>query len=164
MTQEGYGEAYGQGFKRTVGLLRSRGASRDHAEDVAQAAWLRGWQKLDQLRDEGMIVSWVNTIAINYYRRGSRVEARYQPLGEAGGNVEIDLAAIDAAKILKLCGPGDRALFEQQMCGLSIGEIAGRYGASPVAIRIRLWRARQVVRARVKRDSMPSSDLSRSVP
>jgi hypothetical protein len=32
-----------------------------------------GWQKLDQLRDEAMIVSWVIAIAINYHRRGSRV-------------------------------------------------------------------------------------------
>jgi DNA-directed RNA polymerase specialized sigma24 family protein len=57
MTQEGYGQAYQQGFGRTVRLLRSRGASMDNAEDAAQAAWLRGWQKIDQLRDEGMIVS-----------------------------------------------------------------------------------------------------------
>jgi DNA-directed RNA polymerase specialized sigma24 family protein len=80
MTQEGYGQAYEQGFARTVRLLRFRGASMDEAEDLAQTAWLRGWQKLDQLRDEGTIASWVNAIAINYHRRESQIEARYRPL------------------------------------------------------------------------------------
>jgi DNA-directed RNA polymerase specialized sigma24 family protein len=63
MTQEGFGQAYRQGFVRTVRLLRSRGASADHAEDVAQNAWLQGWRKLNQLRDDGMIEGWVNAIA-----------------------------------------------------------------------------------------------------
>src|ERR1700689_3952461 len=100
MTQEGYGQAYQQGFGRTVRILRSRGASMHHAEDVAQSAWLQGWQKLDQLRDEGMIVSWVNAIAVNYHRRGSRHEARYQALTDLCGQVGMDLAPIETAKIL----------------------------------------------------------------
>ena len=72
MTQDGYGQAYQRGFCKTVGLLRSRGASIDHAEDVAQAAWMQGWKKLEQLKDDGMVVSWVNTIAINCHRRAGQ--------------------------------------------------------------------------------------------
>ena len=72
MTQQAFGQAYWQGFAKTVRLLRSRGATLHDAEDLAQAAWLQGWQKIDQLRDHGMIVSWVNTIALNYHRRGIR--------------------------------------------------------------------------------------------
>lgn len=67
VTQEEYGNAYQRGFPSTVRLLRYRGASVDIAEDIAQAAWLRGWQKLDQLRDEGLILRWVNTMATNHY-------------------------------------------------------------------------------------------------
>ncbi len=70
MIQAGYEQAYQQGFGRTVRFLCSRGVSMDNAEDLAQAAWLRGWQKLDQLRDEGVIVSWINAIAANYHRHG----------------------------------------------------------------------------------------------
>ena len=69
MTHEEYGRAYQQGFEKTVRILRSRGASIHYAEDVAQAAWLQGWRKLDQLRDESMIVSWVIAIAINLRAR-----------------------------------------------------------------------------------------------
>jgi DNA-directed RNA polymerase specialized sigma24 family protein len=150
MSPEGYGQAYRQGFVRTVRLLRSRGASVDHAEDVAQTAWLQGWQKLNQLRDEGMIVSWVNAIAINFHRRGCRREARYQALPDLCGHVGIDLAPLDTAKILKFCRPGDRILFEDQLGGLTTQEIAKQQGVSTTAIRIRLLRARRAVRARVE--------------
>jgi len=150
MTQEGYGQAYRQGFVRTVRLLRSRGASMDYAEDMAQTAWLQGWKKLDQLRDEGMIVSWVNAIAINYHRRGCQREARYQALTDLCGHIGIDLAPLDAAKILKFCRPGDRVLFEHQLGGLTTQEIATKQGVSTTAIRIRLLRARRAVRASVE--------------
>jgi DNA-directed RNA polymerase specialized sigma24 family protein len=147
MTQEGYGQAYQQGFGRTVRFLRSRGASMESAEDFAQAAWLRGWQKLDQLRDEGMILYWVNAIAFNYHRRGSQIESRFHALPELCGAIGIDLASLDVAKILNLCRPRDRVLFEQQMAGLTTPEIAKKHGVSATAIRIRFLRARRAVRA-----------------
>ena len=147
MTQERYGQAYRQGFYRTVRFLRSRGASLNDAEDVAQAAWLQGWLKLTQLRDEATVVSWINTIAINYHRRGVQREARYQPLPELCGRVEIDLAPLDTAKILTTCRPGDRILFEHQLGGLTTEEMAQKHRVSTTAIRIRLLRARRNVRA-----------------
>jgi RNA polymerase sigma-70 factor (ECF subfamily) len=122
----------------------------DKAEDVAQAAWLQGWQKLDQLRDEGMIVSWVNAIAINCHRRGIQREARYQPLPDLYGQAGIDLAPIDAATVLRVCSPSDRVLFEHQLGGLTTNEIAQRQRVSATAIRVRLLRARRAVRARLE--------------
>ena len=121
----------------------------DYAEDVAQAAWLRGWQKLDQLRDEGMIVSWVNSIAINCHRRDGQYEARYQHLPELCGNIGVDSAPIDAAKILKFCRPRDRVLLEQQMSGFTTEEIAKKHGVTATTIRARISRARRAVRTSV---------------
>ncbi len=100
----------------TQGLLRPAHLER---EDVAQAAWLRGWERLHQLRDEGKIVNWVNAIAANKHRRGSQQDARYQTLPKLCGQGGIDVAAIDAARILTLCRPQDRILFERQMGGLT---------------------------------------------
>jgi DNA-directed RNA polymerase specialized sigma24 family protein len=162
MTQEGYGQAYQTGFVRTVRILRSRGASMHHAEDVAQTAWLQGWQKLDQLQDEAMIVSWVIAIAINYHRRGSRIEARYQDLTEVCGCAGVDLASLDAARILKFCSPRDRVLFEQQLGGLTTQEIAKQHGVSATAIRIRLFRARRAVRARMENRAAELREFARS--
>jgi RNA polymerase sigma-70 factor (ECF subfamily) len=161
MTQEAYGQAYQQGFGKTVRLLRSRGASKHHAEDVAQTAWLQGWKKLDQLRDEGMIASWINAIAANYYRRGSRYEARYHALTELCGQVGVDLAPLDAAKVLNFCSPEDRTLFELQLGGLTTAEIAQKYGVSATAIRIRFLRARRAVRARVEDRALEQSKAHR---
>jgi DNA-directed RNA polymerase specialized sigma24 family protein len=62
MTRDGYGQAYQRGFDRTVGFLVSRGVDRDSANEVAQAVWLRGWERLPQLRNESLVVTWVNTI------------------------------------------------------------------------------------------------------
>ena len=64
MTREEYGQAYQRGFDLTVRLLLSRGAPRDRAREVAQAAWARGWERLSQLRNESLVVTWVNTIAL----------------------------------------------------------------------------------------------------
>src|SRR5271170_2056642 len=69
MTRENYGDAYQRGFKCTVRFLVSRGVLRDNANELAQAAWARGWEQLSQLRDETTVTAWINTIALNSYRR-----------------------------------------------------------------------------------------------
>ncbi len=149
MTQEAFGQAYGQGHVKTVRFLRSRGASLHDAEDLAQAAWLQGWRKIDQLREEATIVSWVNAIAVNFHRRESRREARYQALTDPCGHIGMNLTSLDTEKILQFCRPGDRILFEHQLGGLTTAEIAQQQRVSNTAIRIRLLRARRAVRARL---------------
>ncbi len=69
MTREGYGQAYQKGFSLTVRFLLSRGVQRDAADEAAQAAWVKGWERLEQLRNESSVTTWVNTIALNVYRR-----------------------------------------------------------------------------------------------
>jgi DNA-directed RNA polymerase specialized sigma24 family protein len=162
MTHEGYGLAYQQGFRRTVCLVRSLGASWANAEDVAQAAWVRGWEQRHQLRDEGKVVSWVNAIAVNEHRRASQDDARYQSLPELCGEAEIDLAAIDAARILMLCRPRDRILLEQQMGGFTTKEIAGRQGVSTTAIRVRLVRARRAARLHIETRGFELRNMAQS--
>ena len=158
MTQDAYGQAYCSGFRMTVGLLRSRGASSDSAEDVAQAAWLRGWQKREQLRDDRLVLSWVNTIALNYHRRGIKNEARYQALPELSGKIGIDLTPLETNRILKVCRPLERRLFEQQLSGLTTKEIASQQGVSETSIRIRFTRARREVRSRIAEKKRPTRD------
>jgi DNA-directed RNA polymerase specialized sigma24 family protein len=149
MTQEAYGQAYRVGFRKTVGLLRSRGASSDSAEDLAQAAWVRGWQKREQLRDDRLVVTWVNTIALNYHRGKIKNEARFEALPDLCGNIGIDLAPLEANRILKFCRAPDRELFEQQLSGLTTKEIASQQGVSETSIRIRFSRARRAVRRKI---------------
>ena len=72
MTAEEYGSAYKKGYVRTVRLLVTKGLSWDGAQEAAQAAWVKGWEKRGQLRDSGTVVPWINTIALNMHRSSLR--------------------------------------------------------------------------------------------
>src|SRR5271165_4728962 len=151
MTRDGYGLAYQKGFDLTVRFLLSRGAQREYAMEVAQGAWVRGWERLHQLRDDAMVVTWVNTIALNAFRRVMRREAPSQELPEIVSPHGIDMAAIDVHRILNYCRPSERILFEQQMYGATTEEIARKQGVTETAIRIRLLRARRATRSRLEK-------------
>jgi RNA polymerase sigma-70 factor, ECF subfamily len=158
MTTDGYGQAYQRGFEVTVRFLLSRGMQRDNAHEIAQAAWVRGWERLNQLNDEGLVVAWVNTIALNVYRRVLRRE----PLNVTASKLRdktavIDVAAIDMKHVLEFCRPRDRMLLEQCLKGATTAEIAREHGVSVTAIRVRLLRARRHARSRVERRALPCS-------
>jgi DNA-directed RNA polymerase specialized sigma24 family protein len=93
-------------------------------------------------------MGWINTIALNRYRQSGAYEARFQTLSdeEARRCSEVDLAALDVAKIPKSCRPRDRALFEFQLGGLGTCEIARKHGVTETAIQLRFLRARREVR------------------
>src|SRR5262245_60781574 len=80
MTRDQYGQVYQQGLNRTIRFLMSRGVEADTAPDIAQGAWVRGWERLEQLRDDRMLITWVNTIALNQYRRVIRSDRLRQAL------------------------------------------------------------------------------------
>jgi DNA-directed RNA polymerase specialized sigma24 family protein len=151
VTREGYGLAYQKGFEITVRFLLSRGAQRECATEAAQGAWVRGWEQLHQLRDDTKLLFWVNSIALNAYRRLTRREALSRELREIVSPRGIDTARIDVRRILNCCRPSERILFEQQICGATNAEIARAQGVTETAIRIRLLRARRMTRSRLER-------------
>ncbi len=163
MTRDEYGYAYQRGFDLTVRLLLSRGAPRDRAMEAAQAAWARGWERLEQLRNESLVVTWVNTIALNAYRSILRNEPAYQTLPELSSRVGINIAAIDLSRILNVCRPCDRALLEQQMHGVTAEEIARNQGVSETAVRIRMLRARRSARSRIEKRKLRNQQNYRSL-
>jgi len=158
MTRDEYGVAYQKGFDITVRFLLSRGAQREYALEVAQGAWVRGWERLHQLRDDAMVITWVNTIALNAYRRVMRQGAPTRELPEIVSPHGIDTAAIDVHRILNYCRPSERILFEQQMCGVTTEEIARKQGVTETAIRIRLLRARRATRSRLEKRATELKD------
>ena len=150
MTSNQFEAAYRQGYDRTVRFLISTGAPREDAQEAAQAAWARGWERLNQLRNDDMVLTWVNSIALNVHRRVRHRETRNEPLGDLRGWSGINLAAIDADRLLRMCQPSERALLQGQMDGSTTVEMARDYGVTEAAIRIRLMRARRAARARVE--------------
>jgi DNA-directed RNA polymerase specialized sigma24 family protein len=162
MTVETYGQAYQRGFDRTVRLLMSRGARLDCAREAAQAAWAKGWERIGQLRNESVVATWVNTIALNCHRRAMRSESHQLPLTELATTASVNLSVIDLDRYLARCRPSDRKLFDDYLEGYPLEEIAVRHGISYTATRIRLLRARRAVHSRIKeRESLVRMTRSR---
>lgn len=146
MSGEEFGKAYQKGFERTVRFLMSKGLTSDAARETAQCAWVRGWERLNQLRSPQMIFTWMNSIALNIYRSHLRREPAFQPLPELSAPHRADLAAIEVRRILKRCKDSDRMVLQSYYLeGNKVQEIADKLGCTELAMRIRLLRARRSV-------------------
>jgi RNA polymerase sigma factor (sigma-70 family) len=146
MTREEYGSAYQRGYGLTVRFLVSRGLTYDSAQETAQAAWVKGWERLGQLRDSKMILTWMNSIALNLHRSFVRREPFLQTLPELPTPPRINLAAIDVRRILQTCKKNERLVLQRHYLeGYKVQEIARAHGWTETAVRIRLLRARRAV-------------------
>jgi len=149
MTCEEYGNAYKKGYNLTVRFLVSRGLSYDGAQETAQAAWAKGWERLSQLRDSKMVLTWMNSIALNIHRSCIRREPFLQTLPELSTPAKVNLAAIDVRRILQTCKKNDRLVLQRHYLeGYKVREIASAHGWTETAVRIRLLRARRAVNKR----------------
>jgi RNA polymerase sigma-70 factor, ECF subfamily len=146
MTKEEYGTAYEKGYNLTTRFLVSRGLSGDAARETAQAAWVRGWEKREQLRDSKMVMTWMNTIALNLYRSSLRRDPFLQELPDLVAPCRTNVAVIDLKRVLKTCKKNDRMVLQRHYLeGYQVREIAHTNGWSETAVRIRLLRARRAV-------------------
>src|SRR6202049_4710012 len=101
MTREEYGSAYKKGYNLTVRFLVSRGLSYDGAQETAQAAWVKGWERLGQLRDSNMVLTWMNSIALNIHRSCMRREHFLQTLPALSTPPKVELGAHDDPRFLE---------------------------------------------------------------
>jgi RNA polymerase sigma factor (sigma-70 family) len=145
MLSNDYADAFATGYGATRRFLLARGAPLEEAEEIAQAAWVRGWEFREQLRDPGLVGFWVNSIARNLFR--ARFRAPIQTEIEDGNAVyTLDLDAIEVGRLLDRCPQRDRQLLEQSLEGYSAEEIAETEGITPTGIRVRMLRIRQMLR------------------
>jgi RNA polymerase sigma factor (sigma-70 family) len=152
MKRDDYAEAFESGYGATRRFLLSRGAPLDEAEEIAQAAWARGWEYRDQLRDPGLVGYWVNSIARNLFRARFRAPLT-APLDSVNSSMDfaynMDLDAIELRRLLDRCPKRDRALLERSLQGYSAEEIARTAGITSTGIRVRLLRVRQALRGQM---------------
>lgn len=150
MTAQEFGEAFQNGgYQRTVRFLQGGGADRDLASELAQAAWVRGWERLGQLRDERYVVQWVNAIArsllITSFRRPQSMDLSHL-VYEPGVPPSVNVAEIDMRRGIERCKPHERRSLEAYMDGYSHDERAAETGKSPAAIHAEVYRARRALR------------------
>lgn len=148
MKRNQYAQAFENGFPATKRFLLSRGAAIDEAEEIAQAAWVRGWEYREQLRDPGLVGVWVNSIARNLFRARFRLKQPV-PIDNVDTPYMMNLESIDVRRLLEQCSPRDRALLERSLEGYSAEEIAKNEGITSTGIRVRMLRIRQGFRSRL---------------
>jgi DNA-directed RNA polymerase specialized sigma24 family protein len=145
MKRNDYAKAFETGFPATRRFLLSRGAAVEEAEEIAQAAWVRGWEFREQLRDPGLVGFWVNSIARNLFR--ARFRARVvMPMDGVEAPYTMNLEEIELHRLLERCSGRDRRLLERSLEGYSAEEIAQAEGITSTGIRVRLLRIRQSLR------------------
>ncbi len=143
-----YAKAFETGFPATRRFLLSRGAAVEEAEEIAQAAWARGWEFRDQLRDPGLVGFWVNSIARNLFR--ARFRARvFMQMDGVEAQYTMNLEEVELHRLLERCSGRDRRLLERSLEGYSAEEIAQVEGITSTGIRVRLLRIRQSLRHRL---------------
>ena len=153
MTQEDYGNAYQRGFALTVRFLLSRGIRGETALEFAQSGWARGWERKSQLRNEKMVATWVNSIALNHYREWLRKHESQQILTDLPGGEETNLAVMDMNRLLASLPHNERCLLERRMQGASINELARDHNVNDATMRLRLLRARRSAKTLAEKGS-----------
>lgn len=138
---------YKRNYSRTVRALSARGVRGDIAQEFAQSAWARAWERRAQLRQPSRLVEWVNSIAMNAFRSWLRDNPREEPLDVQYSSSATSLIKHRLARqLLQASGRYSRILEAFYFWGYSTEEIADLYNTSPVAIRVRLSRARAALR------------------
>jgi len=149
ISEEEFAAAYRTGYQLTVLFLLGRGVPCGRAEETAQAAWARGWERRDNLRDSRAVVAWINTIALNIFRNWYRKKKEDSELPQDVAQAPPSRSAkVDVELSLSCCSEEDRMLLrEYYMEGYTSAELAKRRSCSPVAVRVRLMRARRAIKA-----------------
>ncbi len=146
MTQVQFSKAYESHFHLTVRFLGSKGVPRADAEEVAQAAWAKGWEKRAQLRNKKMVGTWVNSIALNMLRNCLQRDSKNQELFEIpdrGSQPSSAAAKVDLERMLANCDAVDQSLLVMHyVVGYTTAEAGEKHGLKPTATRVRLMRAR----------------------
>ena len=145
MRQDEFGNAFESGYSATRRFLLAHGAPIEEAEEIAQAAWARGWEYRAQLRDPGMLGFWVNSIARNLFRARFRGPLKV-PIEGQSPSYTMDMSSLELRRLMERCPRKDRNLLEQTLEGYSTEEIARDAGITPTGIRVRLLRIRQALR------------------
>lgn len=150
LTRQAFGDAFENGgYKRTVRLLQRSGVNHDEATEIAQTAWVKGWECISQLREERFVVEWINTTAYRELATRFR-KPRFADLAamtrECAVTPPMSPATIDLSRALKKCNPYHRQLLEAFLAGYSNDDIATRMGKSLGAIHAGLSRARSELR------------------
>jgi RNA polymerase sigma factor (sigma-70 family) len=146
--------------RRFLRFLEARAGSRAVAEDILQAAYVKGIERGGELRDTESAVAWfyrlLRNALIDYYRRQdaeNRAMARHADEGrEESVDAELEAAVCECVHGLIATLKDDYAaiLRASEIDGVPVAEAARRFGITPGNAAVRLYRARQALKQRLE--------------
>lgn len=143
-----FADAYQRSFPKTFKFMQSLGANSETAEELSQAAWVKGWQCRHQLLQPQFLATWVNAIARNLYRESISRSRLSHELDDYGIHSNI-LRVLEVDDVISHCTePECHLLYEHYFEGYTSAEIAVRSNVNPITVRVRLMRLRNNIRVR----------------
>jgi RNA polymerase sigma-70 factor, ECF subfamily len=140
--------------------VRAYRLSTQDAEDVFQEVFIRAWQHLDDLRDDAALRPWLGQLtrrlAIDRIRSGAREQARGDLEVASVLSAEDAMFGLDESLAVRAAiedlPPVQRDVVNRFFLqGQSYAEIAGELGVAEGTIASRICRARERLRAQLRR-------------
>jgi RNA polymerase sigma-70 factor (ECF subfamily) len=154
--RKAFGELVRRHGSAVRGLLRRMGAQPAEADDVAQDAFLAGFERITEFRGEGAFVGWIRKIAARLYLRRLQRERRLGIFAGEGAEEEIEVPdadadnRIDLDEAMKGLGPSERMCVS--LCfgaGLSHAEAAEALNLPLGTVKSHVKRGLDKLRARL---------------
>jgi RNA polymerase sigma-70 factor, ECF subfamily len=157
--QDDFDMFYAGSVRRVIGYLHAVTGSRGEAEDAAQEAYARAWQRWDKVSGYSDPEGWVRTVAyritVSTWRKTMNRSAAHRRHGvpDDPPGLNPDYIAIVAA--LRQISPVQRqAIVLYHLVGLSVHEISLEAGVSAGTVKARLSRGRRALAVHLA-DSAP---------
>jgi RNA polymerase sigma-70 factor (ECF subfamily) len=151
------------GHRNFLAFLERRLGDRELAEDILQAAFVRGLERIEQVRESESVVAWfyrmLRNAVIDHRRRRGSASRRLDALGReldahADQPLPDDRAVVcECLAALTASLPPDhaQAIRRVDLDGIAVKEFAAEAGITANAAGVRLFRARQKLRSAVAR-------------
>lgn len=135
---------------------------RREAEELAQDAWVRAWERLDGFRGDASFGTWMHRLTVNLVLDRRRADARWRrrlvPLEAEHGerseatNAPPPGARLDLERAMGALPEGARLVFLlHEVEGYKHREIAERLGVAVGTVKAQLHRARRLLQGALER-------------
>ncbi|WP_080640875.1 SigE family RNA polymerase sigma factor [Salinispora oceanensis] len=148
--EDGFAEFYRSTRHRVVTVLYALGGDLGEAQDAAQEAYVRAWQRWSKISTYDDPEAWVRTVGhrrlVNRWRkiRNGISAYRRHGVGAAAGPPSENTVALVAA-LRQLPSEQREAVVLHHLVDLSVAEIADQTGAPTGTVKARLARGRKAL-------------------
>ena len=146
---------------RVFALCLRMAATRADAEDWAQEAWVRAWQRLGSFRGDAKFATWMHRLTLNVIldRMRRRAKRRDRTFGDRtlarapeARTVELPGERLDLRRAVAALPDGARVVFLlHEVEGYKQREIAERLGVAVGTVKSQLHRARKLLQEALER-------------